>query len=202
MSNNRENLEGLVYKLKEQGISAGTQEKNRIIDQAKEEASAIIADAEKRRTELIEEAERKAAKFQETAQISIAQASRDMILATRMAVINYLKTIFRKQADSLFTQEQYRKELLKAVIEAIPGNKTISLNKDVLKEMEAFLLKEALNDKIILQPLGENATKIVVESSDNGSVQFVLSSKDVEEGLFSLLNKELVESIIKGREES
>ena len=35
----------------------------------------------------------------------------------------------------------------------------------------------------------------------NGDVQFVLSAKDVEEGLFSMLNKELVERITKGQGE-
>ena len=46
-----------------------------------------------------------------------------------------------------------------------------------------------------------NNTKIIVEASDKGDVQFVLSSKDIEEGLFSMLNKDLVERITKGQEE-
>jgi len=36
MSNNKENLEGLVSKLKEQGINAGKEEKQRIIKAARE----------------------------------------------------------------------------------------------------------------------------------------------------------------------
>jgi V/A-type H+-transporting ATPase subunit E len=201
MSNNKENLEGLVAKLKEQGISAGQEEKKSIIKAAREEAAAIKADAEKKAREIVDEAEKKATQLENNAQTSIAQASRDMIEATRMAVLNYLKSVFRLQAEGLFTQEQYTKELLKAVIEAIPGDKTVSVADDVLKGMESFIKKAALSEKVVLKPLGDNSAKIVVESMGSGDLQFVLSAKDVEEGLFSMLNKELVERITKGRGE-
>lgn len=201
MSNNKENLEGLVLKLKEQGIGAGEEEKKRIIATAKEEASKIKADSEKQSKDIIEEANRKAEQVMGNAQTSIAQASRDMIEATRMSVLQYLKLVFAKQAEVLFTQEQYSKELLKVVLASIPGDKTVTVGDDVLKGMESFIQKEALSEKIILKPLGDNNTKIIVEASDKGDVQFVLSSKDIEEGLFSMLNKDLVERITKGQEE-
>ena len=201
MSTNKENLEGLVSKLKEQGVNAGKEEKQRIIKAAREEASAIKADAEKKAREILEEAGKKATQLENNAQTSIAQASRDMIEATRMAVLNYLKSVFRLQAEDLFTQEQYTKELLQAVMAAIPGDKTVSVADDVLKGMESFIRKAALSEKVVLKPLGDNSAKIVVESMGNGDVQFVLSAKDVEEGLFSMLNKELVERITNGQGE-
>ena len=42
MKHNKENLEGIVSKLKEQGINAGEEEKQRIIDAAKAEATANL----------------------------------------------------------------------------------------------------------------------------------------------------------------
>lgn len=201
MSNNKENLEGLVSKLKEQGISAGKEEKQRILKEAKEEAAAIIAAAEKQSGDIVEEAEKKAAQLETNAQTAIAQASRDIIEATRMAVLKYLKSVFTTQSEKLFTQEQYTKELLKAVIAVIPGDKTVKVADNVLKDMEAFFVKEALADKVVLEPLGEQHAKIVVESKGKADVQFVLSTQDIEEGLFSLLNKDLVERIIKGQGE-
>ena len=132
-------------------------------------------------------------------QTTIAQASRDMLVATRVSVLQYLKSVFGEQCESLFKQEQYFKELLMAVLESIPGDKKVSVPDNVLKEMEAFLLKQALSEQVVLKPLGENNAKIVVESTDSGNVQFVLSSQDLEDGLFSMLNKDLVERITKGR---
>jgi V/A-type H+-transporting ATPase subunit E len=200
MSNNKSNLEGLVSKLKEQGIDAGKEEKKRIIASAKEEAAKIKADAEKQSKEIIDEANRKAEQVLRNAQTSIAQASRDMVEATRLSVLQYLKSVFGKQTESLYNNEQYSKELLKVVMDAIPGDKTVTVPDDVLKGMESFILEQSLSEKIVLKPLGENSAKIIVEATGKGDVQFVLSSSDIEEGLFSLLNKELVERITKGQE--
>jgi len=201
MSNNKENLEGLVSKLKEQGISAGNEEKQRIIDDAKQEATAIISRAKKQSGEIVGEAEKKAAQVEENARTSIAQASRDVVEATRMAVLAYLKDVFRNQSEQLFTQDQYLKELLKAAVMAIPGDKIVTVPNEALKAMEAFFIKQSLSEKVVLKPLGEESTMIVVESKGEGDVQFVLSAQDIEDGLFSLLNKELVERITKGQGE-
>jgi V/A-type H+/Na+-transporting ATPase subunit E len=201
MNNKKENLEGLVSKLKEQGISAGKEEQQRIIESAKGEAKLIISGVEKQSVEIVEEAKKKAAQIEENAQTTIAQAARDMLVATRVAVLEYLKSVFGEQCESLFKQEQYFKELLMAVVKAIPGDKKVSVPDNVLNEMEAFLLKQALSEQVVLKPLGENNVKIVVESTDSGNVQFVLSSKDLEDGLFSMLNKDLVERITKGQED-
>jgi V/A-type H+-transporting ATPase subunit E len=197
MSNNKENLEGLVSKLKEQGINAGKEEKQRIIDAAKEEAAALVSRAKEQSNEIIGEAEKKAAQVEENARSAIAQASRDVIEATRMAVLEYLKEVFRIQTEKLFNQEQYLKELLKVVLEAIPGGKTATVPDEVLKAMEAFLIKQSLSEQVVLNPLGEKSTKIVIESNGTGDVQFVLSTQDIEDGLFSLLNKDLVARINK-----
>ena len=89
--------------------------------------------------EILEEANRKAEQVMKNAQTSIIQASRDMVEATRMAVLQYLKSVFGMQTEDLFTQEQYTKELLKAVTDALPGDKTVTVADDVLKGMESFI---------------------------------------------------------------
>lgn len=201
MSQNKENLERIVSKLKEQGIDAGEDEKLRIIENAKEQVEKLISEAEAASKKVIEEAEVKAAQAKRNAQTAIAQASRDMVEATKIAVLKYLKSVFGKECKTLFTQEQYLKELLQAVIASISGNKSIKVAPEMLKDMEAFLLTEALKEEVILKPLSASKTKIKVKCSDKDGVSFVLSSKDVEAGLFALLNKDLVERITKAQEE-
>lgn len=201
MNSNKENLEGLVSKLKQSGINAGKKEQQRIIESARQEAAEIISNAEKQSKEIIAEADKKASQLETNAQTSIAQASRDMIEATKTAVLHYLKAVFKSQSESLFTQHEYASELLKAVLEVIPGDKTATVPDGVLKKMEAFLIKQALAERVVLKPLGETGVQIIVESDNSGDVQFVLNPQDIEDGLFSLLNKELVERIIKGQEQ-
>ncbi|MCK3684528.1 hypothetical protein [Maribellus sp. YY47] len=201
MNQNRENLEGIVSKLKEQGINAGEQEKQRIIESAKQEAEKLIAEAKATSKSIVEEAEAKAAQTEKNAQKAIAQASRDMVEATKISLLNHLKKVFGKECKTLFRQEEYLKELLKVVIESISGKKSIKVPPELQKEMEAFLIQEALQEEVTLQPLSASKAKIKVKSTDKDGISFVVSSKEIETGLFSLLNKDLVDRITKNRED-
>ena len=51
----------------------------------------------------------------------------DMVEATKIAVLNYLKSVFGKECNTLFTETQYLQELLKAVTRSISGNKSIKV---------------------------------------------------------------------------
>lgn len=197
MVKNKENLEGIVAKLKQQGIDAGEEEKQRIINEAKARAEEIIADAKAKAGKLVEEAEAKAVQAQQNAQTAIVQASRDMVEATKVALLKYLRSVFGEECRTLFTQEQYLKELLQAVLDSIAGKKTVRVPPELQKEMEAFLIKKGLQNEITLEPLSVSKAKIKVKSTEKEGISFVLSRKDVEAGLFSLLNKDLVDRITK-----
>jgi V/A-type H+-transporting ATPase subunit E len=69
------------------------------------------------------------------------------------------------------------------------------------KDMEDFLLKQSLDQQIELKPLAGSSAKIIINTTANGGVQFVLSSRDIEDGMFSLLNKELVKRITQKTED-
>ncbi len=200
MHNNNENLEGIVLKLKEQGINAGEAEKQRIIEEAKKQAEEIISAAEAKKRSIIEEANSKANQAERNGQMALKQASRDMLEATKVAVLKYMESIFGDLSESLFTQEQYLQELTKAVVASIEGNKTVSISAETLKAMETFITKAGLKDEVELRPLANNEAKIVVQSKENKGVQFVLSDSDIQQAMFTLLNKDLVERITKSQE--
>ena len=122
MNNNKENLEGIISKLKEQGITAGEEEKDRIIEDAKSKAELLLSEAEAEKVRIIEEATVLARQTAKNAEIAIAQASRDMVEATKISVLAHLQSIFGNQAETLFTQEQYLGELLKVVVESMDEN--------------------------------------------------------------------------------
>lgn len=201
MNHNKENLEGIVSKLKEQGINAGELEKEKIIENAKAEAAKLIADAKASSETIIKEAETKAEQTEKNARTAIAQASRDMVEATKIAVLKYMKSVFGAECKTLFTDAKYLQELLKAVLESMSGQKSVKVAPEVQKEMEAFLLKEGLKDEVTLEPLSHSKAKIKMKSEGKGGVSFVLSAEDVEHALFALLNKDLVERITKAQEE-
>jgi V/A-type H+/Na+-transporting ATPase subunit E len=200
MEKNKENLEGIVSKIKEQGINAGEQEKQRIIESARKQAEQILSEAKTQSTQLIEFAKEETAQLERNSQTAITQASRDMLEATRTAILNYLKSVFAGQCESLFTQKQYLENLLKLILETVAGDKTVEVPRDMLKDMEAYLLKQATKEDIIIKPLSHNEAKIVVTSNEKEGLQYVLSAEDLEEGMFSLLNKNIVERITQKQE--
>ncbi|MGQ1911197.1 hypothetical protein ACT3CE_15605 [Marinifilum sp. RC60d5] len=199
--NTKENLEGIVSKLKEKGINAGESEKQRIIEEAKKQAEVIIAEAELLRKNILNDAKMKAEQVEGNSRKAIAQASRDMVEATKISILQHLKSVFGKQCEALFTQEQFLQELVKSVVSIISGNKTVAVPQDTIKAMESYLLKQLFSEQIVLKPLGDSSAKIIMDSTDKKGVQFVLSAQDVEEALFSLLNKDLVERITNNQEE-
>ncbi len=200
MKNNKEHLDGIVSKLKEQGINAGETEKQRIIEAAKKQANELIAKAQSESKTIIDDAKNQASQVERNAQAAISQASRDMIEATKVAILKHLKTVFGQQTESVFSQKQYLHEITKAVVESIQGDKTVAVQSQMVKDLEAFLIQQALSDKIELNVLKESEAKIVVQSSGKG-IEYVLSAKDVEDGLFALLNKDLVTRITQKMED-
>ena len=52
-----------------------------------------------------------------------------------------------------------------------------------------------------MKPLDKSDAKIVVTSDQNKEIQFVITSSDIQDALFSLLNKDLVNRITNSVED-
>jgi len=199
-NSNIENLESIISKLKNQGIEAGESEKQRIIQSANDEAEKIMADARAKSNQMIEDAKKETAQMEKNAKAAVSQASRDVIEATKLAILDKLKQAFRKQSDALLTQEQYLQEILKIVAEILPGKKQAEVAKPLAEKMQAFLVNHAIGKEMEIKPLPGNEAKITLTQSEKDGLQFVLTSKDIENAVFSLLNHDLVELITKNQE--
>ncbi|PKQ65020.1 hypothetical protein BZG02_04060 [Labilibaculum filiforme] len=200
MKETKENLEGIVLKLKEHGIKAGQEEKYKLVEAGKKQVEELLIKAKLESNQIIQEAKINATQMEKNAQIAIRQSSRDLIEATKIAMLDSLKSVFGKQCENLFTQKEYLQELIRVTSESILGSKTLKVSPEMLSDMEGFLLKQSLSEQIQLKPLSTSDTKIEINSSEKQGVSFVLSAKDVEDALFSLLNKDLVENITKNKE--
>lgn len=198
---NQENLEGIVSRLKEHGIKAGEKEKNRLIELANEKVEKMLADAKDESNKIIEKAKSDATQIEKNSRAAISQAARDVVEATKIAITNHLKNVFGTQCESLINQEEYLKQLLIVVLESIQGDKTVEVSPEQVKQMQSFIASSALKDGIEVKPLAKSETKISVKNNENEGIQLVLTSKDIEDGLFSLLNKDLIDRINNSKEE-
>ncbi|MCK3683094.1 hypothetical protein [Maribellus sp. YY47] len=200
MNNHKENLENIVSKLKQDGIQAGEAEKQRIIEDAKKQAEVLLAEARKQAKDIIDEAKAKTEQLGNNARTALAQASRDITEATKVAIIKHLQSVFGEQGKNLFTQKEYMEVLLKTTLESISGQKKVTVPEPIMKDMQEFLISESLNKEVELKPLAGSHPTIIIEPTGNNGLQFVLSSDDVEKGLFSLVNKDLVKRITQTTE--
>jgi V/A-type H+-transporting ATPase subunit E len=198
---NQENLEGIVSKLKEQGIYAGETEKKRLIDDANRKVEKMIADAEAKSKLILEKAEADAAQIEKNSKAAISQAARDMVEATKIAITNHLKNVFGNQCESIIKQEEYLQALLKAVLGQIQGDKIVEVSPEQVEKMQSFIADSALKNGIEVKPLAKSEAKISVTCKENEGIQFVITSKDIEDGLFSLLNQDLIERISSNKED-
>lgn len=201
MKNNIENLEGIVLKLKEQGVKAGESEKKQIIDSARKQANDLISSAKLERDQILKQARNDAALLQQNTQSALKQASRDMVEATKVSVLEHLKEIFGRECENLFSQEQYLQEILNAAVKSIPGDKKIVVPAQVAQSMENYLIDQSLQDEIKLKPLQTDESKIEIHPHKEKGLQYVVSSQDIQNGLFSLMNKELVDILNQNKEE-
>lgn len=200
MNNYTENLENIVSKLKQDGIQTGEAEKKRMIEEGKKQVEVMLAEARNQAKEIIDEAKEKTEQIEKNARIAMNQASRDIVEATKVAIIKHLQSVFGEQGKKLFTEKEYMEVLLKTALESISGPKTVMVPEKVAKDMEAVLIKESLNKQVELKPLSGGNPTIIIEPKSSSGLQFVLSSEDVEKGLFSLVNKDLVKRITQSKE--
>lgn len=200
MKNGLENLEGVISKLKEQGIKEGEAEKKRIIDAANQQALDIISKAEANAKKKLAKVENDILMLENNSKAALKQASRDFVEATKVALLNHLQTNFSDHVEQLFTQEKYLQELLKVVLENIPGDKIVSVSPELAKKMQSYLKTVSFKESIEFKPLANSEAKILVESLDKNKLQFVLTAQDVQNGLFSLINKDLIDKIITQNE--
>ena len=66
--------------------------------------------------------------------------------------------------------------------------------------MEAYLLKDAVHKGAEIQALPGSEAKIVVNCDEKSGIQFVLSAKDIQDAVFSLVNQNLVELLTNEEE--
>lgn len=195
MNKNDENLEGLVKKLQQQGIAEGNAEKKKIITAANNEAEEIIAKANTKAEQIVAKAKEEAEQLEKNGNAALKQAFRDLIGATEVASLKFLKSVFGTQCQKTFAETEYLKILVDAAVSQIKGNKTLQISADKVEDMQNYLVAQGLSDTIKLKPLPQKESRIVINCDENKGVSFTLESDDIENALFELLNPELVKRI-------
>jgi V/A-type H+/Na+-transporting ATPase subunit E len=110
-----EKLDGLLNKIREEGLKKAENEKGRILSEAKAEAEKIITAATADAQNLRKSAEKDAAAAEKRAEAAIKQASRDILLSLRQELENRLKNVVLAASEEVMTPEFMGQIIMEAV---------------------------------------------------------------------------------------
>jgi V/A-type H+/Na+-transporting ATPase subunit E len=112
-----EKLQGLLEKIKTEGLDKAEIEKQKILDDAKKEAQSIIDKANKEAESTRKKAETDAEKLEKRAETAVKQASRDIMLKLKGELQSRLENIVHDVSTESMTPE-FMGELIKEMAAA------------------------------------------------------------------------------------
>jgi V/A-type H+-transporting ATPase subunit E len=136
-------LDSLIEKIKQEGISESKKKSEEILKQAEEKKKAVIQDAEEKAKRIIKQAEEQAAKLKDNSHQAIAQSVRDATLSLKQEINNLFDALLKKEIQRALCDDFIR-ELILRIIETLPKGKQagleISLSQQDKKRLEGVIL--------------------------------------------------------------
>ena len=144
-------LQELIAKIKEDGVTAAETEAAAIISSAKAEAEKIISEAKAKAEKLLLDANTENERMVRSSEDAIRQAGRNLLISFRESVARELKAVISENVSAVYKSEDLAK-LIVSVVENWTNKPnteelTVILNEADLKKLEETLLA-ALKDKL------------------------------------------------------
>lgn len=144
-------LQELIAKIKEDGVTAAETEAAAIISSAKVEAEKIISEAKAKADKLLLDANAENERMVRSSEDAIRQAGRNLLISFRESVARELKAVISETVSAVYKSEDLAK-LIVSVVENWTNKPnteelTVILNETDLAKLEETLLA-ALKDKL------------------------------------------------------
>lgn len=144
-------VQELVNKIKKDGVEAGNSERDAIVKKAKEEAASIVKEAEEKAASMLKQAKADIDRQQRAAEDAIKQASRNILLSFRNAVVMQLDSFIKDEGSKVYNAKML-KDLIPVVVKewaktSEAESLSVLLSEKDCKEVEAQL-KGALKEMI------------------------------------------------------
>ena len=181
-------LEGLITKIKEEGVAVADKEAQGIVAEAEEKSKSIIADAKKQADTIVTTAKQNAEKLEKQAQEAARQSVRDVILMLKQRVVELLDVVLKRQI-----KEQLQPDVLKEIIvKLVEGFK-----KDKQLDLEIILAqgdKDKL-EKLIFDALTKEMSKgVTLKVSSNVESGFRIGLKG-DNSYYDFTDESLTEAL-------
>lgn len=133
-------VEELIQKLRDDGVSAGKEQAQKIIEDAEYEAEKIVADAKKNAQKVLEDAQAEAARTKKSGEDALNIAMRDIVLKLKAKLSETVGDRVRKLICTDLAQEDF----LKALILEVAARARDDAHLDETKSAKFLLPKELI----------------------------------------------------------
>jgi len=182
-------LNDLVKRLKEDGISEAKRESDRLISEAETRAKEIIDNAHKEATKELNKSREEAIRLEKSGKAALSQAARDLILDVNSSLENILKSVVSGVVNDTYND----KIVEKAITDIVSGwikegdEYTIKIN-DKLNASIGGKLKEKLAKGVTIEPSPDVKVGFLFQEK-NGSAYYDFSANTIAEMLSTHLNE-------------
>ena len=195
-------LEQLISKIKNEGIKTAEDSAEKIIQDAEQKAESIIKDAEKKADQLIAAAQADALRFENSANASVKQAGRDVVLTVRKNLSDIFNRLLKAETDKALSanvMEEIIVNTINKLNKTEAGNFTVEIpekDSDALQKVLTSRLSEEIKNGLEIKA-ARNMEKGFFISSKDGSAYFNFSDEGIAEALSEYLNPKLA-TLISG----
>jgi V/A-type H+-transporting ATPase subunit E len=197
-----ENLKGLLEKINQEGIKSAEEKARVIEDKAGKNAEKILGDAGRLADEIIRKAKAEAEKTKAGADLSVKQASRDLLLGLKEDIRKTLNKIIAGEINQALSSEEIAGILAGLIDKYAEKNgkaddiKVLVKKEDLEKIKNTFVskLKDKVKAGVEFRP-SQNINAGFSISFDKGRSYFDFSDEGLLEALSVYLNPELAKLI-------
>lgn len=183
-----EDIQGLIEKIKREGIQAAQEKANVIEAQAKQNAAEIIEKAKQEAEKIMEEAKEKSVRTEKNTQALLKQAARDLVLAFKKELNDILNKIIAAEIKPALSGAQIAElifTLIKDYAQAEKEGLVISLQKADQENLQQYLFSR----------LKEEVKKgITIKTNDDIQAGFLISY-DAGKSYYDFTGQSLVDYI-------
>ena len=197
-----ENLKSLLEKINQEGIKSAEEKARVIEDKAGKNAEKILGDARRLADEIIQKAKAEAEKTKTSANLSVKQASRDLLLSLKEDIKKTLNKIVAGEINQALSSEEIAGILANLIDKYAEKNgkandiKVLVKKEDLekIKNTFVFKLKDKVKTGVEFRP-SQNINAGFSISFDKGKSYFDFSDEGLLETLCVYLNPELAKII-------
>lgn len=191
-----EELKGLIEKINEEGVKAAEEKARHIEEAARKRADEIMRKAEKEAERLIADGKERIARVEESANSSLKQAGRDLLLSLRREINSMLEKLIVSHVRKALTPDELAriiKELVKHHKTKEKGEVVISLKKEDIEKLEKGFfdeMREDIKKGIVIKPSDEIKGGFII-SYDSGRSYYDFTDKALADYISSYLKPNL-----------